>query len=335
MRATTQLHLRRPLARARVVGVLTTAVIATTMLGGTASAADSRDFTVTVGTPTPVSAGGVTKFDVLVDSDDNQTIANVSLTIPAVGTSLPAGVTISGVFGQHANLCSAPTAAGLTCDFGNIAAFGARRVSVLASVDASVLGGTVLTFSASVETNNENGANRQVETGTNSVTAIAFSANGVTTFNLGGLVTTSALGSSGAGNLQTKLNLPDSNNGLGNAIVISESTSSTQPAYCVALKLTCQPDSVDVFVNAGDPVVPHLETILVAKVPANYNVRKAFVIHVRNDGSIDDDFPLFNSTSTSCAAHPGLVPCADFSLNKTTNVLMVTVHTEGNGKFSF
>jgi hypothetical protein len=48
---------------------------------------------------------------------------------------------------------------------------------------------------------------------------------------------------------------------------------------------------------------------------------------------VEAGFPLFNSSATSCDAHPDLVPCADFSL--ANNVLTITVHTFGNGKFNY
>jgi hypothetical protein len=300
---------------------------------GTVEAANSRIYSVTVSNPTDVSQGGVTKFDVLVQSGDNQTIANVVLRLPS-GQALPAGVTISGVFGLNAAMCSPSDGTSLTCNFGNIAAFGSRSISVLATVATSVPAGNSITFSATAETNNENGSNVQVNTGTSGpLHVIAFSANSVTTFNLGGQASTSALGQTGAGNLQTSLNLLQNNGGSGNAVVISEGTTTTQPAVCVSLKLTCQPDFADLTVNTGSLVSPYLETTLTANVPKTYNIKKAFVIHTTG-GSLDAGFPLYNVASTSCLANPSLVPCADFSLSKT-NVLVITVHTATNGRMSY
>jgi hypothetical protein len=308
-------------------------MLALSVLAGPVTAADSRDYSVTVSTPTPVSAGGVTKFDITVDSDDNQTIANMHLSVPAMGGSLPAGVTITTVFGPDAALCSPPTAAGLSCNLGNFAGNAERHISVLASVAASVAGGTVLTFTASAETNNENGSNLQVEPGSASVTALAFDANAITTFNLTGQAGTSTLGSPGAGNLHSRVNLLQNNGGVGNAIAIVEGSSATQPAYCVSLKLTCQPDFVDLTVNGGAAVTPYLETTLVAVVPNKYNLKKAFVIHVLENGTVETGFPLFNTQATSCVAHPDLVPCADFS--QVGNVVTITVHTFGNGRMGY
>lgn len=318
---------------ARAAGLLAATMLAMSVLAAPVTAANSRDFSVTLSTPTPVSAGGVTKVDIAVDSDDNQTIANVHLSVPALGGSLPAGVTITTVFGPDAALCSPPTAAGLSCALGNIAGNGERHISVLASVDASVAGGTVLTFTASAETNNENGSNLQVEQGSSAVTALAFDANAITTFNLTGQAGTSALGSPGAGNLHTRVNLLQNNGGAGNAIAIVEGSSATQPAYCVSLKLTCQPDFVDLTVNDGAAVTPYLETTLVAVVPNKYNLKKAFVIHVLADGTVESGFPLFNTQATSCVAHPDLVPCADFS--QVGNVVTITVRTFGNGRMGY
>ncbi len=309
--------------------------LALSAFGGIAQAANSRIFSVIVGTPTAVSQGGATKFDVTVQSGDNQTIANVVLSLPAPGLAWPGGVTITAVFGANASMCSPSDGTSLRCDFGNIAAFGTRTIAILANVATSVPQGDSIVFSASAATNNENGSNLQVETGSSSpLHVIAFSANSVTTFTLGGLVSTSALGISDAGNLQTTLNLIQNNGANGNAIVIAEGTSSTQPTYCVNLKLTCQPDFTNVDVNAGSPVSPYLETILTANVPKTYNIKKAFVIHVLANGSVEAGFPLYNVSATSCAAHPAIVPCADFSLSQT-NVLTIMVHTASNGKFNY
>ena len=333
MRATNSHHLVSRWPKAG--GILAASLLGLSMLGGPASAANSRNFTVTVSNPTPVSQGAVTKFDVTVDSDDNQTIANVVLSVPAVGQSWPAGIAITTVFGPNASMCVPSNGTSLTCNFGNIAGFGVRRISILAAVGGSVPPGNSITFSASAETNNENGSNRQVVPGTSGpLQVLAFNANAISTFNLGGQAATSPLGEAGAGNLQTKLNLLQNNGGNGNAIGISETSSPTQPSYCVALNLTCQPDSVSVTVNAGAAVVPYLETTITARVPKNYSLKKAFVIHVLDNGSVDAGFPLFHSSATSCAAHPNLVPCADFSLTKH-GVLTVVVHTLGNGAFGY
>ena len=330
-----------------MAGLIAGSVLALSAIGsGSALATDSRSFTVTVSNPTPASAGGVTKFDVTVQSTDNQTIANVKLSIPASGGTWPAGLTITGVFGQNASLCPPLNGApllgtSLSCDLGNIAAFGNRKISVLASIAATVPASDsvptppAITFSASAETNNENGTNKQVETGTSgALQVLAFSPNAITTFTLTGSVSTLGLGQTNAGNLQTTLNLLQDNGGNGNSINIIEGTSSTQPAVCVSLKLTCQLDFTVVTVNGGSTVNPYLETTLTANVPKTYSVKKAFVIHLKTDGSLDAGFPLYNVETTSCVAHPSLVPCADFSLSKTS-VLTVVVHTTGNGSFRY
>jgi hypothetical protein len=332
MRATHASH--RLATWRKATGIVAASMLAMTILGGTVQAADSRDFTVSVSTPTPASQGGATKFDVIVESTDNQTIANVHLSIPAIGSTWPAGITIDTVFGEDASLCSPSNGTSLSCDFGNIAALGTRKISILATVATTVPVGNSITFSASAETNNENGSNRQVETGTSgTLNVTAFNANSLTTANLQGLVSTSTLGSFGAGNLQTSLNLLQNNGGKGNVIAIVEGTSSTQPSYCVTLKLTCQPDFTDVTVNAGAAVSPYLETILTAQVPKTYNVKKAFVIHV--DGStVKPGFPLYNSPDTSCVENPDLVPCADFTVTKD-GILTITVHTATNGRMAY
>ena len=95
-----------------------TSVFALATLGGSALAADSRLFTVTVDAPSKVSQGGATAFFVHVDSTDNQTISNVKLTISGIpGADIanpnPAPwpsslITITAVFGADAGNCKSP-----------------------------------------------------------------------------------------------------------------------------------------------------------------------------------------------------------------------------------
>jgi hypothetical protein len=345
-----------PLSRARrlVTATVATSVVALTMLGGVANAADSRAFTVSVSAPSKVSQGGSTAFQVVVASQDNQTIANVKLTIPGTPNAdpdrpnpapWPSALTISSVFGTDAGNCTIATDRhSVTCVLGNIAAFGQKTVTVLAAVPATVPVSNpapptapppAIKFSASAETNNENGSNRQVETSADSAAleVVASNANQVFTANQSGQASTDPLAT--GNNLQTTLNLLQDNGGKGNVIVIAEgSNGKTQPTYCVTLKVTCQPDFTDVTVNTGNTVTPYLETILTAKVPNSYSLKKAFIIHVLADGTtIDTGFPLFNSTTTACAGHPERIPCADFSL--ANGIVQITVHTDKNGKFQY
>ena len=96
-------------------------------------------------------------------------------------------------------------------------------------------------------------------------------------------------------NLKTTLRLLQDNGGKGNVVRSEGNNGKTQPTYCVKLKLTCQPDFMDLTVNAGNTVTPYLETILTAKVPSSYSLKKAFVIHVLADGiTVEQGFPLFN-----------------------------------------
>jgi hypothetical protein len=109
----------------------------------------------------------------------------------------------------------------------------------------------------------------------------------------------------------------------------------------VNLKLTCQPDFTDITVNGGSSVGPYLETILTAQVPKSYNIKKAFVLHILGDGTVDPLFPLYNplynTTGKSCAATPTTpapIPCADFSITKDY-VLTIKIHTSGNGRMTY
>jgi hypothetical protein len=344
-----------PLRRARrlVTATVVASLVALTMLGGAANAADSRAFTVTVGNPSKVSQGASTAFQVVVNSQDNQTIANVKLTIPGIPVldpdhpnpaPWPSALTITAVFGTDAGNCTiASDRHSVSCLVGNIPALGQKTVTVLAAVPSTVPISSpapptpppAIKFSASAETNNENGSNRQVETSPDSAAleVVASNGNQVFTANQSGLASTAPIAT--GNNLQTTLNLLQDNGGKGNVIVIAEgSNGKTQPTYCVTLKLTCQPDFTDVTVNTGNTVTPYLETILTAKVPNSYSLKKAFIIHVLADGTtVEPGFPLFDSQTTSCVGHPERIPCADFAL--ADGIVKITVHTDKNGKFQY
>ena len=120
-------------------------------------------------------------------------------------------------------------------------------------------------------------------------------------------MSTDELGKPNAGNLQTKLNLIEDNDGLGNVIIITEGTDLTQPTVCVTLKLTCQLDFANLTVNGGDPVDPYLETVLTAKVPSSYSIKKAFVPRPDKRGR-RPWVPVVQHTTTSCIGPPTSCP---------------------------
>lgn len=324
----------------KLSGLVVALVVGLSVLGGTVQAADSRKFSVIVGPPTPVSQGGVTKFDVTVDSDDNQTIANIVLSLPGVDTTgapntWPPGVTISEVFGVPSGAVCSFTSTSATCDLGNFDALVSKTVSVLVNVPKTVSVDSLITFSASAETNNENGTNNQVVTGTSTaLNVIAFNANSLTTANKTGFVATSGFEVKGSGNLQTKVNPGEDTIGRGNAIFIGEGTNKKQPAYCTDLGLVCQSDFVNLTINDGLAARTYIETVLVAKVPGSYKLSDAFVIHFVND-AVEVRFPIFfkDAATTACADHPERVPCADFSLSN--NIVTITVHTKTNGRMNY
>jgi hypothetical protein len=320
--------------------IVAAAVLALSVFGGTAQGADSRKFSVAFSPPTPASQGGATRFDVTVTSTDNQTIANVVLSLPGVTKNgaanvWPTGVTVSAVFGIPSGVTCTSTATSVRCDLGNYEAFATKTISILAAVSKTVATGNSIVFTASAETNNENGTNNQIVAGTSTpLSVIVFNANSFTTANLIGEVETSGFDVKGSGNLQTKVNLLEDNSGHANTIAIAEGTNKKQPTYCTDLGLVCQSDFVELTVNSGSTVTPYLETVLVGKVPGSYSLATAFVIHLLPDGTVDQGFPIkANNPAATCSGNPGLVPCADFSL--ANNIVTITVHTATNGKYNY
>jgi hypothetical protein len=320
-------HVRPILASALSITLLALA------LAGPAGAADSRDLTIGTDTngdgipemdgllvPTPVTAGGVTKIEVAIASNDNQTIANALLYFPgisATGTrdSLPDGAMITGVFGPDSAGCMpvpTPTtpASSVACDLGNIAAYGKRDVSFIVSVPTADSSGTL--FTASVETNNENGSNNQIfSADSGGFTIGAFNPDSVSTFiPPGQLKSTNTSSVSSTNHLQTTIEFQASSQD-GDAIEIGEASTADGKYPCPA-HLTCQPDYTTVSIDNGSGSFsqpPYIKWVLNALVPSSYNPNKAFAAHYKTvtiggTPTIVNDWTLFwKNTGDRCGSN--------------------------------
>ena len=322
--------MNRALIIRKLVVLSTTVSLALAAVGtGAAIAADSRILYVGSGplpaghgvlTPSTVTQGGTTKIDISVLNGDNQNIAHTVLFFPKVGTNLPAGLTVSYVFGPDASFCS-PTGAvtgatSLQCDFGNLAAGGSRTISILVDV-ASGFSGTGALFTANVETNNENGSNNQVFEASSGAFAVdPATSNDLGTFAKPGHTIPQTFGTTGAAGLANKLTTAvtfKTNNATGNLVQIAEA-SGVAVEYVCPSGLVCQPDAttVDIDDGTGDfSTSPYLTWKLTAQVPKTFTLSKVFVAHYPT-GSTTSDWQLFWSTkSDKCGANPGATVAAN------------------------
>jgi hypothetical protein len=287
----------------RAVAISATAVLLVMAVSaGTVSGANSRDLVIGSAPliapdfansgkllPTPVTQGGTTMFTVEVLSNDNQTIAHSQLSI-SIATS-PAGLTLSQFYdpdgGTDASTCSASGNV-ISCDFGNLPAFAERTIAVVVDVSATFPTNATGLFSATSTTNNENGSNLQLFTATSDpFTVQPASANGLTTFTPPGQkkkLETSALGTTGAGRLQSTVEFTA--DGDGDTVALSDGTNPTGK-YACPTGLTCQPDYSEVLFSRSDFGNPYLKWSLKALVPGTYALSKGFLVHYTSAGTAD------------------------------------------------
>jgi hypothetical protein len=344
----------------KLVVLSTTASIALAVLGtGAAMAADTRILYIGSGplpaghgvlTPTAVTQGDTTKIDISVLNGDNQNIAHTVLFFPKVGTTLPAGLTVSYVFGPDAAFCSptgAASAASVRCDFGNLNAGASRTISILVDVAGTFAAPAGALFTANAETNNENGSNSQVFEASSGAFAVDPATNDDRgTYLKPGQSIPQTIGTSGAQGLANKLSTavtfkPAAN---GNLVQIAEESGIAVEYQCPA-GLVCQPDAttVDIDDGTGDfGTSPYLTWQLTAQVPKTFSLSKAFVAHYPT-GSTTSDWQLFWSSKTDkCGSNPGatvaakgqcLVSATLSKPDKTTGLatLVIVVLTDHNG----
>ncbi len=185
-------------------------------------------------------------------------------------------------------------------------------------------------FTASLQVNeqtNPNGTNVQVyQANSGAAQVTASNANMVDTFlapGEGGPIFTAGLGTQGAGNLQTKINVPAI--ASGGQVHVGDQNTGSVPLACPS-GYVCQNDYGTASVNGGATISPFLEWTLTAVVPSTYKLQQAFVAHYKDNGSLD--VLLLNKQKDACTT-PTKVPCATFS--QVGNVVTIYVRTKSNG----
>jgi hypothetical protein len=280
---------------------------------------------------TPVTAGGQTKVDYLVHSYDNQSLTHAFLDLPSTTVPQPSGLTVDAVYGTDAGACTwVKGGPNVSCDFVKLTPKKAdRSISVVWAVSPTFDASQTPVFTASLQVNeqtNPNGTNVQVyQANSGAATVTPGDANLVDTFlapGEGGPIFTAGLGTAGAGNLQTMINVPAI--ASGGKVHVADESNAAVPFACPS-GYVCQDDYATALVNDGT-VSPFLEWTLTATVPSTYKLQQAFVAHYKNDGSLD--VLLLNKQKDACTT-PTKVPCATFS--QAGDVVTIYVRTKSNG----
>ena len=260
----------------------------------------------TVSVPAADTSVNSTVFLVQIKSTDNQTIAHTILTVNANFRS-NAGLTLNSIYdpngGADANPC-AINGSVITCDYGNLGAFGQHTIAVVVDVAPTYVAVNQVTplFWARVTTNNENGSNQQLFTADSGTFAVsAFNADKLNTFVPPGqsrLLFTSPVG--GTNTLQSKVNFATT----GGKIVSMNEGTSTNALYRCPTGLSCQPLFSEV--TAGDgafPTSPYFTWTLTAIVPKTYNKSQGFVAHYPTGATNADWILLFKNSSSLCGTN--------------------------------
>jgi hypothetical protein len=270
-------------------------------------------------TLTPVSLGGVTATNVIVQNVDNQTLTHVVLTLDAHVSG--SALTLSGVFGPNSDLCQRATASDpLVCSFGNLAKNQSRTFTVF--YDAASAGtGTVNATVSFNETRPNPGGNTHIDSIGGTAAFVSGCDDAATFFAPGkphslGTDTTCAL--DGTNNPQnTKVEVPDS---VLSAVTVGEKDST----LCLP-SLPCfgQASIADVAVDGNYTVRWTINWV----VASNFNVQKFGILHFA-DGATTPNLNLTlkkdtckNATQVGCIVSVTLVGTK----------LTAIVRTAGNG----
>jgi hypothetical protein len=334
--------------------ILAAALIAIAAVPGLVTAADSRSLFIGAPDaftndgkilPTTVSkpAGApdnATKFVVQIQSTDNQNLAHTVLTIDANKQGVP-GLTYNTIYDPNPNgeddasttFCS-HVGTLITCDYGSLLARTSRTVAVVVNVTSDFVAPTVQPlFWAKVQTNNENGSNKQVFVAASGPSADdptpppafnvgAFSDNGLNTFVVKGrtgveLSTSPASVNGTAGKVSTAIKFDTT---AYEEVGITEGTSSGSSGSlypCPNLAgLSCQPGYSEVKTTSGFfSSAPYFKWTLTVVVPNSYVLGNGFGVHYLSPTDANPDILYFKNSSSYCPTDPAALAAKIASAN--------------------
>jgi len=218
------------------------------------------DSTAGVLTFTKVTAGGVTKTDVLVTNNGKQNLTKAHLLIGGTdGVALPGTLSIVDVFGQvGAGTCTS-TLSTLDCDFGSLTAKGAgktRQVSIAFSVGATAPTSDIIITIKVAENVQDVGSNQNFQQAKGMPTVDGPSCHEYATYVLRThdalALTPTSTECSGEPQLSHLELAADSGDGFA---TVNDLT----PAVCtISGGLTCFGNVVNATVHNGDTILPFL-----------------------------------------------------------------------------
>ena len=339
MRAIQPTHRRRRFA----AGIITASILALSLVGGSATAANSRILWIGSNLvdangalidadhdgvpdnnqkliPTAVNAGFATAIPVQLKSGDNQTIAHVVFRFPASG-ELTSGLTITAVGGVDKAGCptvDAPVSS-ITCNFDNLPGLALRSFFIVLNAPSQTFADADHPLlSAQATTNNENGSNLQLFTANSGTFNVqAADANGLSTFvkpSPGQLRQTfNTNGAAGANKLQTKVEFDQSVGGNLVSIAETDSGPGAHFLYTCPAGQSCQPVETTISITndlsgaATEFGSPFLRVTLTALVPKTYTLSKAFVAHYGASAATPDWILFWNTKATKCGTNPATI----------------------------
>jgi hypothetical protein len=253
MRATSIRRLAGGVAGLLLVG-------ATLLSTGSALAGETREVTIATTTPTPVTAGGVTRTDITITNVSGHTLSNAHFLINLdMARPLPSDVAIVAVFGPNSAACPTITdpVTTLDCAFGNIGSKPSQRtrqLSVAFSVGAEGAHGIDVEVKVA-ETGSDVGSNTNFRTATISVDAGEATCHNLATFLPPGVAKTlSPADASSCVNPAQKSGLVVPAAASGNLVLLNDSATATN----CPTSFTCLGNVVSATVNDGSPISPYL-----------------------------------------------------------------------------
>jgi hypothetical protein len=350
----------------RLAAVLGTASIALTVLVAPVSAARSTSKLILVGsslgsgvndpgptatgaaqlTFTPVSAGNLSLFDVVVKNGGTQNINNVQLSVgydsvdtvesarpvtsaltPAFPIAFPAGtVTIASFTGAGCSL-DAPDVGPISCTIGTLAKGASFRLEV---VLATSVAGTVPVKAVSKvsENTNDNGSNQDTFAAEGNLVVTPFSCDSTSAYLPGNAGTktigTCPVGDAANANQQAfSVQFP----ARLSTVTLNESTATLCPVATGCFGATFEADIVG---DATSDIVTWTVTIDLTSVGrTNLNLNKLVVYHYNDAGVLSPTDGIANTKKNECK-NAGQANCI-VSASITSDILTVVFQTDGNG----
>jgi hypothetical protein len=294
------------------------------------SAADNR--VLFIGSPgganrelsfTPVTAGGLTKTDILVRNDGKQTLTKGHLYIGlAPATELPSGVTVAAVLGPNAGSCDR-TDTSVDCDFGNISSKASLRSRSVTVVFAVASAGTpVITAAVKVaESVQDVGSNTNFAVATGAPQVGPASCDSLATFilpNEAQSLLPSDGGPCAADEQRSQLGVPAAP--AGNLVALDDSQTGGCPSG-----YTCFGKAVDASVNGGATVSPYLTWKI------TYSATLMEGINPRQVGFAHDAVIIPAGKKGQCSAQQTTDCIVGWTVDPASGATTFEIRTKSNG----